>query len=144
MKKVTITRNIKAGDDGIFGILQVDDFTCKTGELPWRNNEKGKSCIPAGTYIAKIFQSPKFGKVYKLEGTEPRTFVLIHSGNFSGNVDKGKKSDVEGCILLGQKLGVINNQKVVQSSKWAVTHFMNVTNGEDLEIEIKEEFDENI
>ena len=138
MKDVKIIRNVKTESDGTFGILTVDDFSCFTGELPWEDNHKGKSCIPVGTYTAKIFQSPKFGKVYKLEGTEPRTFILIHAGNFCGDVEQGKKSDVEGCILLGTKLGVINNQKVISDSKTAVKAFMKITDDEDLNIIIEE------
>lgn len=138
MKDVKIIRNIKTPTDGTFGTLTVKNFSCYTGELPWENNDKGKSCIPLGTYKANLFNSPKFGLVYKLEGTEPRTFILIHAGNFCGDVESGKKSDVEGCILLGTKLGVINNQKVISDSKTAVKSFMEITAGEELKITIEE------
>lgn len=137
--KVTIIRN-DSGDMGTFGVLIMPGFTCQTGELPWRDNKPNISRIPAGTYRAKIFDSPTFGRVYKLEGTEPRTFILIHAGNYCGDESKDYRSDVEGCILLGEKRGWLNEQKVVLNSRKTLDKFMEITKEEDLIIHIEDNY----
>jgi SH3-like domain-containing protein len=78
-------------------------FTCKTLELPWRNNESKVSCIPTNTYRA-IYRgenegSGKYGKHYRILQADGKTevpgrsFILIHSGNHFW--------DIKGCILVG-------------------------------------------
>lgn len=67
-------------------------------ELPWRNNQFRISCIPEGKYQAVWHHSPKFGWTYLLLGTEPRTQILIHPGNYPRNS--------WGCILLGKTRSV--------------------------------------
>ena len=63
-------------------------------ELPWRNNQLRVSCIPEGVYRCRWHLSPKFGWTYLVTGTEPRTQILFHAGNYA--------SDSWGCILLGK------------------------------------------
>ena len=60
-------------------------------ELPWRDNEIGKSCIPYGTYIIDRDHTGKH-RWYKFrnEETDPRTFIEIHPAN--------KLSQLEGCL----------------------------------------------
>src|SRR4030065_250290 len=94
-------------DCGTQGILCAHGFFCKTLELPWRNNQKGKSCIPPGNYKCVVRQSPSKGMVYHLYGVKDRSNILIHLGNWAGDADKGLKSDVAGCILLGQHFDII-------------------------------------
>ncbi|MNQ95974.1 hypothetical protein D3C85_1115590 [compost metagenome] len=52
-----------------------------------------------------------------------RTAILIHSGNYAGNVDKGQKSNVEGCILLGLSRNTQSGQPMIQESKAAMKAF---------------------
>lgn len=63
-------------------------------ECPWKNNEFRVSCIPEGKYKCIWHNSPKFGWTYLVTGTEPRTQILFHVGNYS--------KDTWGCILLGK------------------------------------------
>lgn len=110
-------KRIRSGDDGTFGMLSAGSFSCFTGELPWRDNKRGISCVPPGVYHCQIRQSPKFGKVYHLTDTPGRSLVLMHSGNFCGDVDKGFTSHVQGCILLGRFFGrLVNKAGVMQSA----------------------------
>lgn len=71
-------------------------FTCKTLELPWKNNAKYVSRIPEGDYIAIRHTSPKFGKTIWIQEVPNRTEILIHAGNFH--------RDTLGCILVGKNL----------------------------------------
>lgn len=143
---VTITR-IRSGDDGTFGKLSSEGFSCFTGELPWRNNMRGISCVPAGVYHCQIRQSPKFGKVYHLTDTPGRSLVLIHSGNFCGDTSKGYTSHVEGCILLGRFFGRIANrhgemQAAVCSSLPAVDAFKKAMGMQPFTLTIINAYDE--
>lgn len=117
-------------EDGTYGILTLPDGSSfQTLELPWRNNETGKSCIPPGTYKVEMRDSPKFGPCYEVKSVPNRSHILIHAGNTAGNVDKGLKSDVQGCILLGLSRGRINNQSAVIESKPAMASFMQKMGG---------------
>ncbi|MNX76919.1 Transglycosylase SLT domain protein [compost metagenome] len=115
----------KSTDGGTFGKLTLPDGTSfNTLELPWRNNESGKSCIPPGTYKVETRNSPKFGPgTYEVKGVPGRNAILIHSGNYAGNVDKGQKSNVEGCILLGFSRSTQSGQPMIQESRAAMKAF---------------------
>lgn len=73
---------------------------CYTLELPWKENKQKISCIPEGIYnYQKIFSS-KFGRwVYRIENVPDRDLIDIHNGNTI--------LDIEGCILVGNKRGVL-------------------------------------
>lgn len=117
-------------EQGTFGVLILEDGTkYQTAELPWRDNERKVSCIPDGTYKVALVNSPRFGRVYGLADVPGRSHILIHAGNFAGNVERGWVSDVEGCILLGTTRGLLKNvkgnaQQAVTSSKPALADFM--------------------
>lgn len=137
MRKVTITRT-ETDDSGTFGLWQSDSgFQCYTGELPNLKNVPGKSCIPAGSYQAAIRASVKHGKCYGINGVKGRSDIEVHSGNFCGNVDKGIKSDVLGCIILGNSIGEIGGQKCVMSSKDALARAVSDLDGEAFNLTIE-------
>jgi len=46
--------------------------------------------------------------------------ILIHPGNWAGDVHLGLKSDVQGCILIGRKTGVLDGQHAVLESRNAI------------------------
>ena len=123
MRTVTLVRT-SAGDEGTFGMLMVDGgLTLHTLELPWRENLSGKSCVPPGTYVARWLESPKHGMCYHLVDVPGRSQVEIHSANWAGDVDKGFKCQLLGCIALGESVGVLEGQQAVLSSKDAVDAF---------------------
>jgi len=119
---VTLIRDY-SNDHGMFGRLFYNKFSCFTLELPWRDNKPNKSCIPTGTYKVKWMFSGRYGKKYELQNVENRTNILIHRGNYAGDTKKGLKSDVGGCILLGKRRGIINNQQVILLSTPTVRKF---------------------
>jgi hypothetical protein len=98
---------VRTCDDGTqtLGRLIVGINEYKTLELAWKNNERGKSCIPVGTYKVKKHKAPKFGDSFWLQGTEPRQEILIHKGNYH--------TDIRGCILVGFAHKDINNDGLI-------------------------------
>jgi hypothetical protein len=89
MKDVYLVRTVTS-DQGTEGFLTelIRDFCVEHLELPWRDNKRSISCIPAGEYIVKIRQSPKYGKIYWVTKVPDRTWILIHSGNVAGDGQK--------------------------------------------------------
>lgn len=124
MKNVYLIRT-SMSDQGTKGILITAGFNCKTLELPWRDNKPNISCIPPGEYIVTIRKSPKYGKIYWVTDVKGRSWILIHSGNYAGDVSKGFKTHVNGCILLGQKYGFLGEQLAVLNSRITLRRFMN-------------------
>jgi len=74
----------------------------------------GQTCIPEGKYPLSTRYSPRFSPrtghdmiwVKNVPGFE---YILIHTGNTI--------SDTEGCLILGNKIGVINQKDAVLNSK---------------------------
>lgn len=119
---------------GIFKLI--DDtgkviFECKTLELPWIDNKIKQSCIPVGQYKVVPRQSPKYGKHFHVTGTEPRTWILFHAGNYY--------TQIEGCILVGKAFVDINGDGLldVTSSKDTLSKMVNLApDGFDLHIKL--------
>jgi len=131
---------LKRSDQGTEGLLVSDDFTCRTLELPWRKNQKQISCIPPGEYNVDIRLSNKYGRIYWVRNVPNRTYILIHSGNYAGDVKKGFKSHVMGCILLGKKSGYLGGQVAILNSRIMVRAFMEKLNYEAFKLRIQESF----
>lgn len=123
MKEVFLSRD-PSDDQGTSGVLTTPSgLRLYTGELPDRGNQHDKSRVNDGSYVCKYLPSPKHKWCYYLMEVPDRMNVEIHSGNFFGDVDKGYKSDVLGCIILGTALGEMDGQKAVLSSRDAVRRF---------------------
>lgn len=152
MRKVELFR-MQSSEEGTFGRLITDKGkSFMTAELPWKKNQSNISCIPEGVYLCKIRQSTKHGyyfdgqegRVYELEGVPKRNNIEIHVGNFAGDMSKGFKTNVEGCILLGMKFGKLTpfkskpefKQNALWYSRDAFKLFMEVMNYEDFELHI--------
>lgn len=137
MKDVYLIRTVTS-DQGTEGFLtQLETgFFCKTLELPWRDNQRSISCIPAGKYIVKVRQSPKYGRIYWVTKVPDRSWILIHSGNVAGDVEKGFRTHVQGCILLGKKHGFLYDQRAVLTSRPTVGSFMRTMNYEPFQLNV--------
>lgn len=83
-----------------------------TMEPPWRDNEKGRSCIPAGAYNCVMRRSPRFGWRYWVQDVPNRTWILIHPGNTVRHT--------LGCILPGRRLAHLDGRRAVLVSRPAV------------------------
>ena len=136
MRSATLLRN-PSSDEGTFGVLLLDDHSSwSTGELPWRDNRNGISCIPPGSYICKWIISPKHGECYQITNVPKREMIEIHSANFMGDASLGKVSQLLGCLALGKSVGVLNGQKAILASKQAVHEFESNLNKEDFKLTI--------
>mgnify|MGYP000879255947 CR=1 FL=1 len=133
--KVLLLRDTPTAQ-GTGGLLVAPGFESFSLELPWRGNASKVSCIPTGEYACAIRRSPRFGLVYEVQSVPGRSDILIHSGNFAGVVEAGLRSDVQGCILLGEKRGVMMGQKAVLVSRPAVRRFMQAMGGKPFTLEV--------
>lgn len=78
------------------GVLTCAQRTWVTLELPWRDNEPFKSCIPDGRYDVRRKSSRRFGETWEVLNVSRREAILFHAGNTT--------KDTEGCILIGTYL----------------------------------------
>lgn len=89
-----------------------------TLELPWKDNQRNMSCIPAGQYTVKLLFSPKHDrKIWHITGVPGRDDVEIHIGNTT--------LDTLGCVLVGMDVDGVT----LRSSKLAFDSFMSFTDG---------------
>lgn len=139
MKRVNIYR-MRRSDQGTEGLLISDDFTCRTLELPWKDNRPNISCIPTGNYEVEIRISNKYGRIYWVRNVENRSYILLHSGNYGGDKSKGFKTHIMGCILLGKKSGFLGGQIAVLNSRVAVRQFMEFMEYDKFKLKIQEAF----
>lgn len=136
-KSIEILRTFDSGvqTEGILYILNSKKqiiFECKTLELPWKNNKKRISCIPAGKYLAKAHNSPKFGRSLWLQDVENRSGILVHVGNYH--------TDILGCILVGNEFKDVNKDghMDVLNSRKTMNEMMNLLGGQaEVDVEVR-------
>lgn len=139
MPDITLTLQREPGtDEGTFGRLTGQGLDLHSLELPWRDNEKSRSCIPTGLYRCRLTHSTRFKRdLYEVTAVPGRGNILIHNGNTAGDTKKGHTSDVEGCILLGLRRGALNGQRAVLDSKKALQIFMDSMKGREFMLDIQ-------
>ena len=117
---VEVIRMQSYGDDGTFGVVRINgEMMCLSLEPPWRSNQVDMSCIPEGQYVARRYESDKFGyETFQLIDVPYRIGIEFHVGN---TVD-----DTGGCILLGSYLARFGSRKGIARSQRAFDHFMTV------------------
>lgn len=128
-----------SSDEGTFGVLWIPGFpgVLFTGELPDRQNKSNISRIPAGKYRGIWCHSPRFKRnMYVLEPVPNRAGIRIHSGNLCGDRHKGYKAQFNGCIGLGLKIGLLDNQKAILLSVSAMRQFEAFMKGRPFLLEI--------
>jgi len=105
------------------------EFTCKTLELPWLDNETGISCIPEGHYDVIPRTSKKYKNHLHILDVPERSYILIHPANFVGSDNpRTGHSDLRGCIAVGSKFGDLNSDGIpeILNSKNTFKHLMDV------------------
>ena len=85
---------------------------CDTLELPWRDNQRSISCIPAGQYKVR-FRYPRESATRDylhllIKDVPNRDYILFHRGNSA--------KDSRGCVLVG----FANQQDFVGNSTLAM------------------------
>ncbi len=121
MKKLTIDRvaqHLTFGTFGVFLNFEGIPFAV-TLELPWRNNQKNISCIPATlTKQGKRLRKPYLCKrtvwkgaipTWMVTGVPNRSLIKMHSG--------ATHKDTQGCIVVAEMFGNIGGIPGVQISR---------------------------
>jgi len=137
---VTLKRG-NSTDQGTFGTLYFGGNVLHAVELPWRDNARRVSCIPAGTYQCALVNSPRFGKVYGVKNVPGRSHILIHASNLAGDVYKGWITQLHGCIAPAERLGAIKipsgkMQAAGLVSRPALRKLMNWAGGSSFTLEV--------
>lgn len=135
--RVKIER-LESSDHGTFGRILFNDNVLFSGELPDRNNQRNISCIPTGIYQVDWTYSPTFKRfMYLVRDVPERSGIRIHSANLMGDKSCNMRSQLYGCIALGEKLGHIDGQKAVMLSRPAVAKLETGMKRKSFELEIK-------
>ena len=123
METIRLVR-LETGPQGTFGVLYAKEKAFKSGELPWQENQAKVSCIPAGVYKGEWSRSPSFHrKLYQVFPVKGRTGIRIHAANLMGSTAAGFRSQLQGCLALGDKLGWLDGQKAILLSAPAIRRF---------------------
>ena len=99
-----ILERVGLPDRTLGSLIHNDQVIAKTLELPWLENKRSVSCIPAGIYIV-IKQLPKEGRPYeyfRLPNVPGRSGILIHRGT--------NPLHSKGCILVASRFKNINTE----------------------------------
>lgn len=80
-------------------------FECMGLELPWLDNQRQISCIPEGLYKVARRTSPRFGEHFHILDVPDRSFILIHHGNYT--------RDIQGCLLVGREHRDIDRDGII-------------------------------
>ena len=107
MLEVLLERDLEDDGYATFGRLVLGNvLKLRTLELPWKNNERGISCIPEGVYECKPFPSHRFGMTWEVTRVPDRSAILFHKGNYP--------KDTRGCILVGSGVsnGMLTNSSL--------------------------------
>lgn len=130
---------IQRDDHQTLGRLQLFDgdteiWKCLTLELPWKNNEKRVSSIPAGEYTVSHHISPNHGECLSVQNVPNRTHILIHKGNYH--------TQILGCILVGKTFKDINGDGKldVTSSGVVLSELLNRVTEKTITLTIIEHF----
>lgn len=133
--KNLLLRRVSHTTMGTFGELSMDgQHLAYTVERPWKNNELGVSCIPAGIYYFNPHYSPKFGDVRILtggtvginDGDAHRSHILMHAAN--------RAIELQGCIAPGLSFGALRRDWAVMSSADAIKGIMDILGDDPAQI----------
>ena len=100
-------------DKSTIGNLYLNgEWLCDTLELPYLDNQRSISCIPAGEYKVRIRTAQESSSRNYLhllvEDVKDRSYILVHIGNFP--------KDTRGCVLVG----IGREQDLVKNSTLAM------------------------
>jgi hypothetical protein len=115
MALIKVERFLHHPDCEIGRVLVNGEFVCFSIEDARRTTKiAGETCIPEGVYPLGTRHSPKFSPKYGhdmlwVKDVPGFDFILIHTGNTI--------SDTEGCLIIGNKIGVIDGKDAVLNSK---------------------------
>lgn len=127
--KTMIIRRVATGEQGTFGVILHNDIPFALSlERQWLDNRPSVgdvpgSCIPSGEYACKRVNSPRFKNTFEVTDVENRTHILFHKGNLD--------DDSHGCILVGEKFGMLSANAGILESRQGFNEFMLLLEDED-------------
>lgn len=137
--KTIFLNRLSTSDQGTFGKLyDYDKLNKWILELPWNDNTFNISCIPYGSYVAIPYKYRGRINSFKLLNVPNRSNILIHGGNYAGDKSAGYKTHSAGCLIIGNKVGTIEKQKAVLSSRIGLREFIRYMNNKPFILTIKE------
>ena len=86
------------------GLFTIDSYRCFSLELPNKDNRQDISCIPDGIYDYYFRDSPSNGEILELRNVTGRSYIQIHSGNFT--------RQIKGCILVGDSIKYLDSDSI--------------------------------
>jgi hypothetical protein len=94
--KRTYLKTATPGAGTVLDDSNVPVFDFKTLELPWNNNERMVSCIPAGEYLVQKMppNSKRKYEYFHVLNVKGRDSILWHPGNYT--------RQILGCCLPGE------------------------------------------
>lgn len=96
-RTVRLVRNVVSRQGTVGELFTDDHWIGFCLELPWRDNRRNVSCIPAGAYTLAWRRSPRFGDRLHVLDIEGRDNVMFHPGN--------RLANTAGCLLPGDQVG---------------------------------------
>jgi hypothetical protein len=94
-------------------------------ELPWRDNKRNESCIPADCYTVVLAPSPSRGgkDVWWIQGVPGRDAIQIHTGNTT--------ADSSGCVIVGDQFDIESDGGIfIRQSRYAYSELMKLCGGD--------------
>ena len=109
---------------GTWGIMAHDyQPFALTLEPPWLDNARNVSCIPPGFYTCQRFIRGSGQVTYQVLRVPGRSSILFHPGN--------EPTDSQGCILIGEEFGMLNDKPAILASRRAFAEFMALLEGQE-------------
>jgi len=117
---LTLVRR-ETGEAGTPGYIP--ELSISTLELPWRNNKRLRSCIPARTYRVERRKHWRFGETFLVLNVPNRSGIYLHRANWL--------SQLLGCIALGweHEFAARKKQWVLLESDFGFQRFMKLMEG---------------
>lgn len=115
--ELILTRRYDAGGtNGTLSGIGIKANSLFTIELPWRDNEKQRSCIPEGRYEIVPRYSLRRQRHFMLRGVPGRRLILLHPANKAAR-------ELKGCIapvttLTGPGDGLESRKAFYALSAW--------------------------
>ena len=122
--KTIIIRRFATGVHGTFGVMIHNHIPfAVTLEREWLDNQSNISCIPAGEYICKRVDSPRFKDTFEVTDVKGRSHILFHKGNID--------DDSHGCILVGEQFETLKGSPAILASKKGFGEFKDILKDDD-------------
>lgn len=94
------------------------EFSARTLELPWMNNERGRSCTAPGVDHGRVWFSPHLNRlVIRYDDRNGRQDCLVHNGNWAGE-GAGEITQIHGCTEVGSGYG--NVRRPDGKTQWGI------------------------